>query len=218
MAGLTAPRVPDELTPLTVESIDDEDELEEVELRGDLSGAQARSIAIERSRLVGVRLTGADLPRLRLVDCVLEGCDLSGAFLEKGGWNRVALVDCRLSGTVLTSSSLRHVRWSRCRADDVVLRFTTSEQILFEECAMGGADLASASVTGGRILGSDLTSADVSQAKLPGLRLQGSTLDGVRGASALRGVVIASAQVVPVALAVFAGLGIEIDDEAPDAG
>ena len=210
---LAAPRLPKQLDAVEVTGIDDEHTWEECEIRGDLAGALARNVTVERSRLVGVRLTGADLPRLRLIDCVLDGCDLSGAFLEASSWNRVELHDCRLSGTVLTYASMRHVRWARCRADGVVLRFATAEQFAVDECQLPRADLSSAQLTGVRFHDCDLSGADVSQAALAGTELHGSTLDGIVGAAALREVVISGGQIVPVALAWFDAVGIVVRDE-----
>ena len=52
----------------------------------------------------------------------------------------------------------------------------------------------------------------VSQAKLEGSRLQGSTLERIQGAGGLRGVVVGSDQVVPLAYALLDAMGITIDD------
>jgi uncharacterized protein YjbI with pentapeptide repeats len=59
----------------------------------------------------------------------------------------------------------------------------------------------------------DLSGADVSQAKLPEARLHGSVLSEIKGSEYLRDVVIDSAQVLPLAKGVFAGLNIRIEDD-----
>jgi hypothetical protein len=46
-----------------------------------------------------------------------------------------------------------------------------------------------------------------------GIALHGSTLDALVGAANLRGAVIAGDQVLPLALRVFAAMGIVVDDD-----
>jgi hypothetical protein len=55
---------------------------------------------------------------------------------------------------------------------------------------------------------------EFSAADLEGAFLHGSVLEGVRGGGILRRVVIGTDQVVPLALSVFAALGIRVDDDA----
>jgi hypothetical protein len=46
--------------------------------------------------------------------------------------------------------------------------------------------------------------------------LHGSTLTGLKGAADLRGLIIGTDQVHELAVPLFAGLGIVIDDDPPD--
>ena len=59
----------------------------------------------------------------------------------------------------------------------------------------------------------DLSGADVSQVKLPGSRFHGSLLTEIKGSEYLRDFVIDSAQVLPLAKGIFAGLKIRIEDD-----
>jgi hypothetical protein len=65
------------------------------------------------------------------------------------------------------------------------------------------------------LLGCDLARADFAKAKLTGAVLHRSRLDGVRGADALRGVVIGSDQMLPLSASLLAALGIVVDDDHP---
>ena len=60
---------------------------------------------------------------------------------------------------------------------------------------------------------SNLTGAELSQATLTRARLHGSSFDTLRGAGALRGTTVSSAQILPVALQLLAVLEITVDDE-----
>ena len=75
------------------------------------------------------------------------------------------------------------------------------------------ADFSNAAFTSSAFTGCDLRTAEFSKASMKGTRLSGSNVEGLRGASYLRGVVVGTDQVLPLALGVFADLGIVIDDE-----
>jgi hypothetical protein len=47
----------------------------------------------------------------------------------------------------------------------------------------------------------------------PGARFHGSSLADIRGGEYLRDIVIDSSQILPLALRVFAALGIQVDDD-----
>ena len=53
---------------------------------------------------------------------------------------------------------------------------------------------------------------------MPGARFHGSSLADIKGGEYMRDVVIDSAQVLPLALRVFAGLGIRIEEERETPG
>ena len=53
----------------------------------------------------------------------------------------------------------------------------------------------------------------MSQVKLPGARFHGSVLSDIKGSEYLRDVVIETAQVLPLANGVFAGLNIRVEDD-----
>ena len=87
------------------------------------------------------------------------------------------------------------------------------ERVAFEDCSLRAADLYAAKLAGTAFERCDLTALACSQADLAGARLQGSTLADIEGAAALKGVSIASDQIVALALLLFGSLGITIDDE-----
>lgn len=75
-----------------------------------------------------------------------------------------------------------------------------------------GVDV-SGELAGVRMLHCDLTRADVSKATLAGTALHGSTLEGLRGADALRGAVIASDQVMALTIPLLVAMGTAVDDD-----
>jgi uncharacterized protein YjbI with pentapeptide repeats len=210
-----SPRLSRRLRSLDDPRLDDDLTWEGVHITGDLADSFGDRVEISGSRLTDVRLTGAQLHRLRLIDCVVERCEISGAMLEDSAFQRVEFVDCRMSGVVLTSATMRHVRFSGCRMDHASLRMTTAAPVRFDGCDLTGADFYAATLNGSRIVDCNLTGADFSQASMFGTALHGSDLADLVGGAALRGVRIDSTQIVPLALVVFDSFDIRIDDR-PD--
>jgi uncharacterized protein YjbI with pentapeptide repeats len=208
------PRLPPVLTPLADPELVDGAEWTGVEITGEPGGARdVAYLELSASRLANVRLTGRRFDHLRLVDVLVEDCELSGVTLTDSHFTRVELRRCRLSGLVASTLRARHVRFSECRADGAMFRMTTWDHAELDDVDLRDADFYAAALTGVRMTGCDLTGADLSKATMAGTRLHGSTLEGIRGADSLRGAVIGPDQVLPVAFSVLATLGIVVEDE-----
>jgi uncharacterized protein YjbI with pentapeptide repeats len=93
---------------------------------------------------------------------------------------------------------------------------STWERCWFDGVDLTGADFTGADLTGAGLVGCRLVDVELSKATLQGARLHGSVLDAVRGGDSLRGTVIGSDQIVPVAVPLFAALGITVDDAAAE--
>jgi uncharacterized protein YjbI with pentapeptide repeats len=180
---------------------------------GDFSGQAHEDATMERSHVTGAQFTGAILCRSRLTDMLFENCDFSGSDLDETSATRVEFRDCRMSGVMLTRSALRDVRFAGCRLDDANFRMSEAKAVAFEDADLRRSDFYASDLTGTRFFDCDLTSAEFSKATAASVRFHGSTLHDLKGGQYLAGAVIESAQVLPVALAVLAGLQIGIDDE-----
>ena len=182
-------------------------------LQGDYAHGQLEGLVVEDSYLVRSSFIAADLRGLSLVDVLVEGSDFSGADMEEASFTRVAFKDCRMSGARFARARLQDVAFSEVKLDDVNLRMATGERVLFDRVNLVRGDFYSVVLTSARFFDCDLTGADVSQARFPGGRFHGSTLLDLKGAEYLRDVGIDSSQVLPLAVGVFAGLHIRVDDD-----
>ena len=209
------PRLDDELTDRTGDALDPQDLLEEVHWEGGAPGS-APGVEIVRSRLSGVRLTGVELPDLRLLDVVLADCELSGAIMAGARWERVVCIRCRMSGVVAAELQGSDVRLEDCKLDQAWLRGAVLDRCELVDCDLAGADLYGTRVTRSAFRRCDLTEVDVTGSDFEAVSLHGSTVDRLKGAQALRGVVIGSDQVVPLALPILAARSIRVDDDPPD--
>ena len=182
---------------------------EEVDDLGDLDDLELTGCVVE-----GVRLTARSVRRARLTDVVLRDCELSGVDLSEARLIRVRIERCRAEG----------LEAGMVRADDVVavgslltranFRMSGWERASFDDCDLRQAELQDANLAGVAFDGCDLTRADLTRAQCSAVGFRNSRLEDLVGATALAGTSIDSAQLVPVALSIFAALKITLDAEA----
>jgi uncharacterized protein YjbI with pentapeptide repeats len=188
-------------------------EINGVTLQGDFSACELEGLLVEDSHIVHSSFTSTDLNRLRLVDVLVEGSDFSGADMEEASFTRVTFSGCRMSGALLPRSQMRDVTFSEVRLDGVNFRMAEGERVVFDHVSLHRGEFSAANLKSTRFFDCNLSGADVSQAKLPGARFHGSVLSDMKGSEYLRDVVIESAQVLPLAQGVFAGLNILVEDD-----
>ncbi|HEX8106004.1 MAG TPA: pentapeptide repeat-containing protein [Solirubrobacteraceae bacterium] len=217
MAAVRPPQIPAALTePALFELIDGARHAGErwADATPDLAAGEAEGVRLEGCALERVDLTGARLPGLELRDCRLTGCSLANVLALRADLVRVELRGCRLTGLDLAEVAGGDVLLEGCRADLSSLRFAKLTRATFRDCLLARADLGGADLRGAAFEGCDLSGAELSGARLERATLVNCRLDGVRGIEALRGVRMAWPDVVGLAAAFAAQLGIELlDDE-----
>jgi uncharacterized protein YjbI with pentapeptide repeats len=213
-AARVFPRVAEDL-PEESPSLVDEARIADVAITGDYSGVEIKLAEVAGCRIERAQLTSGRLFRSHLVDCIAVACDFSGLVLDDCSIRRVEFRGCRFSGIQAQHSRFEDVAFFDCKVDGANFRMTKWESVEFRHCDLVDTDFYGSTLPGSRFESCDLTGAQFSKADLTGTRLHGSTLDRIGGADSLRGVIIGSDQVVPVALAVFGTLTIVVDDELP---
>jgi uncharacterized protein YjbI with pentapeptide repeats len=184
---------------------------------GDYVGQSADGVELGDVVVRGGRWSGVVLDRLRCFDVVFEGADLAGLTLqEEPSLKNVVFRQCRLSGAVFAGARLRDVGFVGCKLDDANLRMLDAERVVFDDCVLVGADLHASNLVATRLSGCDLRGSDWTKASLRDVDLRGSRLEDIRGADSLRGVTIASDQVVPLAYSLAVALQLKIVDEEDD--
>lgn len=204
------PRVPALLQSVDLSSQFDGQFGEALALTGELSKGFEEPILLTAGRISGATLTGAALSGSRLVDVVVQDCELSGVDLEAASLTRVEVIGCRMSGARIGQCRLRDVRFIDCRMDKVNLRMATGKYIRFERCRLEGAEFVQAVLAGTAWWDCDLTDADFSKISAPRAQLHGSILSGMRGAESLVPVAIDSEQEAVFAAHLMAMLGVAV--------
>jgi uncharacterized protein YjbI with pentapeptide repeats len=182
-------------------------------MTGDFSGQSASDGEITESRLVGAGFIGTTLDGIRMRDTVIESCDLSGARLGDADLNRVEFRNCKMPAIDLAAARLRDVLFTDSKLDNANFRMISGEHLRFDHASLRSGDFYAAEVAQAQFLDCDLTASVFSQSELAGVRLQGSNLEGLKGAMQLRTAIIDSTQVLPLAVGILAALAIEINDE-----
>ena len=175
--------------------------------------------AVDQSLAESITRSSTDLDRSREIFLAILGHDLRtplGAVLTASAF---LVSDGDLAQTNLTMAT--RIRSSAERMTRLVgdlLDFTTAR--LGRRIPITRADADIAEITreavaeiGGQFPDCDLRGADFSKADVAGTRFHGSDVTGLRGAGHLKGAHIDAAQVLPLALQVFAAMGITVDDD-----
>jgi len=166
---------------------------------------------IERASLVGASLAGS-----RLVDVVIDGCDLSGADLDHTALSRVEVRNSKLAGVQLAQSRWHDVRFIDCQLDGANIRFVRGEFVRFERCRMRQAELRDSVLTAVAWWDCDLTDADVSNIKIVRAQLHGSNVAGMVGATCLVPIALDAQQAPAFAEHFMATMGIVVGDRVED--
>ncbi len=209
--------MPDGLTGPTELDTSGPAEVSDAYLTGLVGDGDLDDLELTRCVVEGVRLTARSARRARLTDVVLRDCELSGADLLEASLLRVRMERCRAEGLDAGMLRGRDVVVVDSKLSDAGLRMAVLERARFEGCDLRRSEWMEARLDGVELSGCDLTGADLSRAVLSDVRLGGSRLDELRGGTGLAGATIDSGQLVPVALALCAALGIRVDD-APAPG
>jgi len=210
------PRLPRAFATLESSPLADGFEWVGVETGGDFSGQSASDGEINESRVVGARFIGTTLDGIRMRDTVIESCDLSGARLGDAEVTRVEFRNCKMPAVDLAAARLHDVLFRDSKLDNANFRMINGEHVRFEHASLRSGDFYAAEVAQAQFFDCDLTASELSQSKLAGVHLHGSNLEGLKGATYLRHAIIDSTQVLPLALGVFAALGIEINGDRED--
>jgi uncharacterized protein YjbI with pentapeptide repeats len=167
---------------------------------------------LARLRVTGARLTGREWAGEHLTDMVFEDCELSGVLLTSASLVRVQFMRCRMSGLVAPELKATDVVFLDCTMPEAWLRMAVMERCELTGCDLTGGDLYEARLTKCNLLRCNLSDVELSKVSCDEVALHGSTLDGIRGAGGLRGLIIASDQIQPIAFPILADRTITVDD------
>jgi uncharacterized protein YjbI with pentapeptide repeats len=180
----------------------------------DLSGRSAEAVEFHQCRFDRASLSGSQLRRAGLTDCLVEHCDWANLRADGGRLDRVRFTESRMTGFTWTDGLIRDVLFDRCRMDLSVWRFAGFDAVRFSDCNLTGADFTEADLRGAQFVGCDLTRAQFSNATMDGTRFRGCTLVGIAGVTSWAGAVVHHSDLLALSYALAGALGIRIDQDS----
>lgn len=204
------PRLPKPMPADEPEALTDHAHIYQCALIGsDYNNLIARGLILEQVRARKVQLMRSNLPGLRVVDSMLETCEMSGCEWEMAFFRRVAFQGCRLMGTQMLEGLFEDVEFVNCQMEGVSVVSAKFKNCRFSKCILRKASFDGADLTGVSFIDCDLTEADLHLAKLKGTDLSTSQIGGLRvGVEEMLGAIIAPHQ----ALQVVGLLGVVVKD------
>ena len=183
-----------------------------------LEGVQFADIDVEtvelgRFVISEVDLSGAKLDGLDLEDGSIKACDLASLRSDGCSFERVVIEASRLTGATLVKPRLIDVVFRDCPIDISSFRFGRFNRVRFERCRLIEADFQGVTARACTFIDCDLTGAQLSQGSFAGSAFCGCRLAGAKGLEALTGTQMAWEDVMEMASALAASLGIEIRDD-----
>ena len=183
----------------------------------DLRDGQLGALSLETARVKGCRFDGAELRRLRCRQVVFETCDFANTRWFDCELRDVAFLDCRFVGASITGggsppcccaiaspswpSSRTWVARTRCsKAATCAAR--CSWRATWATCASPAATSRASSSLGVTLVGADL---------------RGNELAGLKGVACLRGATIDALQLLALAPALAAHVGLVVEPAGIDA-
>lgn len=152
--------------------------------------------------------------RLALTDCLVDGLDEPVLRMPAARWRGVHLRDSRLGSVEWHSADWQRVLVSGCRLGYVNLRGAHVEDVLFRDCTIDELDLVDLSASRVAFQDCRVDSLVVRGGRLTDVDLRGAVLTTIDGIEHLRGATITADQLLSVAPAMAAHLGIGVVEES----
>ena len=173
----------------------------------------ADKVQLKKFVLTEVDLRSAKLDGLDLEDGWLKGCNFANLRSQRCTFDRVVIEASRLTGATLVEPRLMDVLFRDSPIDLSSFRFGRLTRVRFEGCRLIEADFQGVVAKRCTFIDCDLTGAQLSQGNFNGSAFRGCTLAGVNGLEALKGAQMAWEDVMELATALAASLGIEVRDD-----
>lgn len=208
-----APRLPPQLDPRRVASLSHDERIDEGEITDCvLVDQRANGVSFAAVSASNLDLSGSRLEEASLTDCALRRCSLANVQARRASLLRVAVEGSRMTGLAVPESTLRDLMIRACRVDLASFAFARLERVTFEDCVLEQADFLEAQLDAVRFHRCSLARADFRGAHLRRCEFRRSDLTGLEGVERLRGAAMEWPDIVEIAGALAAALGIDVID------
>ncbi|MFS4091315.1 pentapeptide repeat-containing protein [Streptomyces sp. AF1A] len=201
------------LEPWTGGELEPDGDYDGLEFRdADLTGQGGAGARFLDCALTGCAVGETGLGHARVLDSVLTGLRGVGTDLAEATLRDVELVDPRLGGTQLHGAVLERVVVRGGKIDYLNLRMARLRDVVFEGCVLVEPDFGGAHLERVEFVDCALKGADFGGATLTDVDLRGAApLEIARGLERMAGAVISAGQLLDLAPALAAALGIRVE-------
>ncbi|WP_030660175.1 pentapeptide repeat-containing protein [Streptomyces rimosus] len=202
-----------ELSPYTDAELETEGDYDGLEFAGtDLTGQAGRGARFMDCAVRRCALDETVLSRARFIDSVLDGVRGVGTDLSQASLRDVEVLDARLGGVQMHGAVLERVVVRGGKIDFPNLRKAKLKDVAFEGCVLVEADFGGAELERVSFDDCTLTRVDFSGVRMRDVDLRGvARLDIARGVDRLSGAVISPAQLMDLAPAFAAEMGVRVE-------
>ena len=179
-------------------------------LTGDLSGSSAPNTHFLECTFQRCDLSELRAPRARFADTGLYAVHGAGVDLAESTWLDCVVQGARLGAVQLHGAQLRRVRFEGCKIEFLNLRAATLADCAFVDCQLVEPDLSEAVLEKVDFDGSRLVAPEFGRARMKDVDLSGADLAGPKGLAGLRGATVSQLQLLDLAPALAAELGIRV--------
>jgi uncharacterized protein YjbI with pentapeptide repeats len=178
----------------------------------DFGGAHAEGFSFLECSLLDARLDDAHLEGSRWSECTWERAQGVGVSLVEASLVETTLDGCRLGAVSAHGGVWRDVMVRGGKVDFLNLRGANLKDVAFVDCVVVELDLSEATVDGMTFEGCTLLEPTFGRGKYAGLDLSEAQLRAPHGLAGLRGATLSRPQVIDLADALAAELGITVSD------
>jgi uncharacterized protein YjbI with pentapeptide repeats len=218
MAGMIAiakPRSPIQpavLTQTAISDLNDNMQLEGVRVAHTMfSNKEARAISVSGVAFEAVELSSCKLRKASLSDATFTNCLIFGSDFDGSGWLRVETNGGMGSGLVATACTLEDVVFRGTRLNLANFRLSRLKRVMFQDCDLSEADFQATDLSDVVFKNCDLTRAEFSNVSIKRVDMRTSTIDTLKGVTALGGILVTAAQVVGLSLAMASEIGLIVE-------
>jgi uncharacterized protein YjbI with pentapeptide repeats len=196
--------------PSVLDGDEDLDDMEFRDLRVDEITWTGRR-RLGASRLSGLVAQEWSAPGASVVGSVIDGIEVVALSAPESGWWNVEVTQSRIGSAELYDSNWRSVSFTRCKLGYLNLRGAKLADVAFTDCIIEDLDLMRATATRVAFDGCRIDRLELVNAQLTDVDLRGARLADVGNLEGLKGASITLEQLLDLAPAMAARLGIRID-------
>jgi uncharacterized protein YjbI with pentapeptide repeats len=211
------PRLPSWLEKATMRALTDDAACSEVELASlSIAEQHTQGVKLDSARISDVDVSGSRLDGLRLVDDLLERCNLANVQARRAAATRVSIENSRMTGVTLSEATLHDVMVRDCRVDLASFSHSRLQRVSFENCMLVQTDFLESQLESVSFEHCDLSRADFRGARMQRCQLRRNNLAGLQGVGNLKGASMEWPDIVEMAGTLASEIGIEVLAEGPE--